>query len=266
MVAAAKLRKAQQRLMDARPYAQGLETILGHVAAQQDSGSHPLLEVREPENILYLVISSDRGLCGSFNANVNRRAQAEVDAHGDDVGTKLVTFGRKGSEFFTRREYAIQERFVNLLNDLEFSHAIITSNLLQKLYTSGEFDRVYAVHNWFKSAGTQEVLVKQLLPVEPNAPAAEDESHFQSVGFLYEPNPKAILDTIIPKNLNIQIWRMLLESYAAEQAARMVAMDSATDNAQEMIYQLSLSYNKARQAAITTEISEIVGGAEALQG
>ena len=265
MVAAAKLRRAQERLMNARPYAEGLNAILGHIAAQQSADTHPLLEVRDVKNVLYLVISSDRGLCGSFNANVNRQARRFVDEHAGQNGVKLITFGRKGFEFFTRRQYGIQEKFINLLNELEFAHAVRVSTAIQKLYTSGRFDRVFAVHNWFKSAGTQEVVVRQLLPLEPVMPEVE-QSKFELVDYLYEPGPREILDAIIPKNLNIQIWRMLLESYAAEQTARMVAMDSATDNAQDMIHQLTLSYNKARQAAITKEISEIVGGAEALRG
>ncbi|MFQ5649541.1 MAG: ATP synthase F1 subunit gamma [bacterium] len=263
MVAAAKLRRAQERLLDARPYAEGLKTVLAHVAAQEASTLHPLLAVREPKHICYLVVTSDRGLCGSFNANINRRAKAEVDGCNEATSVKIINFGRKGFEFFGRRGYEIHEKFINLFNELDFNHAVQVSSLIQKRYRAKEFDRVYAVYNRFKTAGTQILTVEQLLPIEPEMPEA---GKYEPVGFLYEPSATEILETIIPKNLNIQIWRMLLESYAAEQGARMVAMDSATENAHEMIYQLTLSYNKARQAAITKEILEIVGGAEALQG
>ncbi len=264
MVAAAKLRKSQERLLDARPYAEGLANILSHVAAQTQPGINPLLEEREVKNICYLVISSDRGLCGSFNANVNRTAKTEIDSAKESKSVKSIVFGRKAFEFFSRREYEIEEKFINLFNDLEFKHAVDVSRLLQKLYVERKFDRIMIVYNRFKSAGTQVTTIEQLLPVKPVV--VEIESQYQPVDFIFEPSAKEILDEIIPKNLNVQIWRTLLESSASEHGARMVAMDAATENAQEMIRGLTLKYNKARQAAITTEISEIVGGAEALQG
>ncbi len=263
MVAAAKLRRAQRRLLDARPYAERLNQVLAHVAAQEESSLHPLLEVREPRNICYLVVTSDRGLCGSFNANVQRRARLAIDAHDEQTHVQVINFGRKGFDFFSRRGYEIHERYINLFNELAFKHAIEVSRLLQKRYLEKEFDRVYVVYNQFKSAGSQVATIEQLLPIEPEMPEFD---RYQPVGYIYEPSPGEILDTLIPKNLNIQVWRTLLESSAAEHGARMVAMDAATDNAQEMIDQLSLTYNKARQAAITTEILEIVGGAEALRG
>jgi len=265
MVAAAKLRKAQGKLLDARPYAEGMNTILGHLAARETDIKHPLLEVREVKKICYLVLSSDRGLCGSFNANVQRMAKEQIDAYDDDVAVQLINFGRKGFEFFSRREYDIREKYQNVLNDLNFSHAQDVSRLIRKDYENKDFDQIFIVYNSFKSAGSQVVLIDQLLPVKPDDTVGKNKG-YESAGYLYEPSAQEILDEIIPKNLTIQIWRALLESVTAEQAARMIAMDAATENAQEMIFNLTLHYNKARQAAITTEISEIVGGAEALKG
>ncbi len=262
MVAAAKLRRAQERLLSARPYAESLRTIISHVAAQEDQSLHPLLAVRDPKRVGYLVITSDRGLCGSFNANVTRRAQVEIDSHQAGEAT-LSNFGRKGVEFFTRRGYELSERYVNLFNELEFRHAQEVAASIQSRYLSEEVDRVYVVYNRFKSAGSQEVRVDQVLPIEPAPPTAEK---YIPAEYFYEPSAQRILDEAIPRNLRTQIWLSLLESNAAEHGARMVAMDSATENAKEMIYNLTLTYNKARQAAITTEISEIVGGAEALRG
>lgn len=262
MVAAAKLRKAQARLISARPYAYRLGQLLSHVAAKEDRSLHPLLAVREPNRICYVVVTADRGLCGSFNANIIRMAKAEIDAHNSLEKTTLVTVGRKGFEHFSRRGFELIERYINLFDQLEFKHAVNISSLIQNLYQSKELDRVFVVYNEFKSAAVQRVIVEQLLPIEPQLPEFDK---YQPVDYLHEPSAGKILDEVCPKNLNIQMWRILLESYAAEQGARMVAMDAATDNAQEMIYDLTLYYNKVRQSTITKEISEIVGGAEALR-
>ncbi len=262
MVAAAKLRKAQEGLFNARPYAEGLNKILAHVAAQEANAVHPLLQVREPKRICYLVVTSDRGLCGSFNSNVERAARMAIDEQAD-VDVSVITFGRKGYDFFRHRAYELAEKYINLFNELDFEHARHVSSFVQERYVSCEYDQVFVAYNSFKSAGSQVVRLDQLLPVVPE-PAAPDQ--YRLAEYLYEPSAAEILDEIVPRNLNIQIWRALLESYAAEQAARMVAMDSATESAEEMIHDLTLHYNKVRQAAITTEISEIVGGAEALRG
>ncbi|MFQ5863712.1 MAG: ATP synthase F1 subunit gamma [bacterium] len=262
MVAAAKLRKAQARLISARPYAYRLGQLLSHVAAKENRSLHPLLAVREPNRICYVVVTADRGLCGSFNANIIRMAKAEIDAHNSLEKTTLVTVGRKGFEHFSRRGFELIERYINLFDQLEFKHAVNISSLIQNLYQSKELDRVFVVYNEFKSAAVQRVIVEQLLPIEPQLPEFDK---YQPVDYLHEPSAGKILDEVCPKNLNIQMWRILLESYAAEQGARMVAMDAATDNAQEMIYDLTLYYNKVRQSTITKEISEIVGGAEALR-
>lgn len=265
MVSAAKLRKAQERLLSARPYAERIHTLLAHVAAEVDRSKHPLLVEREVKNVLYLVVSADRGLCGSFNANVLRKAKFEIDAQkqNGEVELKLITIGRKGSEHFSRRGYPITEKHVNLFDNLEFKHAALISSQIQKMYQENHVDRVVAIYNEFKSAAVQKVIAQQLLPIQPEYPQMQI---YQPVEYLYEPSIDQILDVICPKFLNVQIWRMLLESYAAEQGARMVAMESASENAQEMIYDLTLYYNKVRQASITKEIAEIVGGANALRG
>ncbi|MCH7755502.1 ATP synthase F1 subunit gamma [candidate division KSB1 bacterium] len=263
MVAAAKLRRAQERLLNARPYAQRLEELLTHVTAQEDQqSSHPLLEVREANKLCYVVVTSDRGFCGGFNSNVIKRAKSEIDSQVSADAT-LLTVGAKGTDFYSRRDYQITEKYIDIFKDLDFQHASEISARIQELYQSQEVDRVFVVYNSFKSAGTHIVNVTQLLPLEPHQP---EEGAAVSADYLYEPEAGKILDEIIPKNINVQIWRILLESYAAEEGARMVAMDSATENAEEMIYDLTLHYNKVRQTAITTQISEIVGGAEALRG
>lgn len=263
MVAAAKLRRAQERLMEARPYAERLGDLLAHVAAQEGAAMHPLLKTREANRLCYIVVTSDRGLCGSFNSNSIRRAKAEIDSQLAAEEVTLLTVGRKATDFYIKRDYPVLEKYVGIFDSLEFQHSAHISTLIQDIYRSEACDRVFAVYNSFKSAGTQIIKVQQLLPIKAEAPEAGD---YQTVDYLYEPDPQKILEELVPKNLNVQIWRILLESYASEQGARMVAMDSATENASDMIYDLTLYYNKVRQASITKEISEIVGGAEALRG
>jgi len=260
MVAAAKLRRAQERLLRARPYAYRLNQVIGHVAARVDRNRHPLLAERPPKKVCYLVITADRGLCGSFNTNIVRRARTEISLHRDPPASMMVV-GKKGRDHFVRRGYPVLAEFVNLFQDLQFGHATAIASRIIHLYTSQDLDRVFVVYNEFKSPVQQRIVVEQLLPIIPLLP--EKEKH--PVDYLYEPSPDAILEALCPKHLNIQVWRLLLESFAAEQGARMVAMENATDNAEEMIFELTLYYNKVRQATITKEIAEIVGGAEALK-
>lgn len=261
MVASVKLRRAQERMLRARPYAHSIDELLGHVAAKIDRSLHPLLAEREPKNVCFVVITGDRGLAGSFNANITRLAKSEIDAHiAEGRSVSAITVGRKGFEFFNRRGYRLLEKYVNFFNDLEFRHAQDIGELIKSQFIGEELDRIYLVYNEFKSAIQQRIVVQQLLPIVPRPPR-EEKYH---VEFILEPSPDLILDTLCPKYLNIEVWHALLESYAAEMAARTAAMDAATENAQEMIDQLTLNYNKARQAAITKELSEIVGGAEAL--
>ncbi len=262
MVAAAKLRRAQERMQKARPYARSLDEMLGHVSAKVEANLHPLLAVREPKKVAVVVLSGDRGLAGSFNANIIRRAVNEIQslrAGGAEV--KLICVGRKSYEFFNKRNYTLLAHYINFFNNLEFSHAQDIAALINEKYVAADLDRVYLVYNEFKSVVQQKLVVQQLLPMVPRAPEAEK----YPADYLFEPAPAKLLDSLCPRYLNIEVWQALLESYAAELGARMSAMDAATENAQEVLEQLRLHYNKARQASITKELLDIVGGAEALQ-
>jgi len=261
MVAAAKLRRAQESLLRSRPYADRLSEVLAHLAGKVDRNLHPLLAMREARRLCYVVITADRGLCGSFNSNAIRRAKVEIESHSEEQQVQLITLGLKGYDYFSRRGYDILEHYVKFFNDLQFEHALDIASLIQEHYREASLDRVYLVYNEFVSPVRQRVVVEQLLPIVPEEPEGE---RFEA-DYLFEPSPGAILNELCPRYLNIRVWHSLLESYAAEQGARMAAMEAATDNASEMIYQLTLYYNKVRQANITKEIAEIVGGAEALK-
>jgi len=262
MVAAAKLRRAQEKIISARPYAYKLREVLADVAARVDRSMHPLLDVRSPEKVAYVVVTADRGLCGGFNANIIRKAEGIFTAGGGG-SLSVICAGRKGYEYFRRRNYPVIDHYTQFFNNLEYAHAQQITDRLIDLYIQKELDRIILIYNEFKSAIQQNVITEQLLPVE--ADESLKGSIFGNVDFIYEPEPLRILDTIVPLNIGIQIWRVLLESNAAEHGARMTAMDSATNNASDMIDSLTLLFNRLRQAAITKEISEIVGGAEALK-
>jgi F-type H+-transporting ATPase subunit gamma len=261
MVAAAKLRKAQNRLLSARPYAHQLSEIIGHVAARSKRKLHPLLEVRAVKKIAYVLVTADRGLCGSFNSNLIRRMITELEA-AKARKVQLITVGRKGFDFFHRREMPILATFKDFFNELDFTHAQLIAEELSKLYTSKKADMIVVIYNEFKSAVQQEIVVEQLLPIQP---VLTDNKRYP-VGFIFEPNAEAIMKQLCPMHLNVQMWRILLESSASEFGARMTSMETASENAEEMIKELVLYYNKARQASITKELTEIVGGADALKG
>ncbi len=262
MVAAAKLRKAQERIIAFRPYSYELRSLIAHLAARSgDVSQVPLLKRRPVEKVLMVVVTADRGLCGAFNSNIIRHASKQM-ADYTTFEVELFAVGRKGLEYFQHRDFVIQGEMINFFNHLRFEHAVQLSDRLVQLYLSGAFDRIEIIYNEFKSAIQQNVVSEQFLPFVPDPELAE--SH-ETVDFLYEPDKNAILNAVIPKHLHVQIWRILLESNAAEQGARMTAMENATDSAEEMIHDLTLHYNRTRQAAITKEIAEIVGGAEALK-
>jgi len=262
MVAAARLRKAQERITAIRPYAYDLKELIAHlIAVSPELRNVPLLARRPVEKVLLVVVTADRGLCGGFNSNILRAASRRVSEYGDKE-VALFTVGRKSTEFFTRRNYEVVEKKLNFFNALSFEDALEISRNLVSAYTDRTYDRIEIIYNEFKSAIQQNVIIEQFLPFVPDE---EMVSEKVQIDFLYEPDKMAIINEAIPKDLNVQAWRILLESNAAEQGARMTAMESATDNAQELIDKLTLFYNRARQAAITTEISEIVGGAEALK-
>jgi F-type H+-transporting ATPase subunit gamma len=261
MVAAAKLRKAQIRLISARPYAYEMEQVLGHIAARSKKEPVALLQTRKIKRVCYVIVTADRGLCGSFNANLIRRGVQEFESC--QVEKKIIfAVGRKGYEFFSRRSYPVKVHKIDLFNSLDFSHAQQISARLAQLYQKKLVDQIVVVYNEFKSAMQQKIIVEQFLPIKPVATSTDKFP----VGFIFEPNPEAILRRLAPLNLNIQMWRILLESSASELGARMTAMETASENAEDMIKELVLYYNKARQASITKELNEIVSGANALRG
>jgi len=261
MVAAAKLRRAQERMFAARPYAGGLRQVLASVAARVDINAHPLLQSREPErNVVVVVVTSDRGLCGAFNANVIRAAQNFIRDSAFE-GVELLTIGRKAGDFFRRRTIPIRRNvFVAQALSVEVAHEIADS--LIKDFVDEKIDGVYVVYNEFKSLIAQHVRAERLLPI---APEFEVDPNRPAIDYLYEPGPEQILSDLLPKHIEFQLYRVLLESAAAEQGARMTAMEAATKNASDMIDHLTLTYNRIRQAAITKEIIEIVSGASAAQ-
>ena len=261
MVAAAKLRRAQERMFAARPYAAGLRQVLASVSTRVDLSAHPLLQTREPEhNVVVVVVTADRGLCGAFNANVIRAAQNFIREHSFE-GVQLVTIGRKASDFFRRRTIPIR-RQVFVAQALSLDTAREIADDLIKDFISGDIDGVYVIYNEFKSLIAQQVRADRLLPIAREFEAAPEQ---QAIDYLYEPGPEAILSDLLPKHIEFQLYRVLLESAAAEQGARMTAMEAATKNASDMINHLTLTYNRIRQAAITKEIIEIVSGASAAQ-
>ena len=260
MVAAARLRRAQENIIKARPYSLKLRQVIRELAARTDRSVHPLLDDRSAKNVAIVVVTGDRGLCGSFNTNIIREAQQVMEEE-SEAKVSLITVGRKATDFFARRDFNISESLSNFFNELHFSHAAKLGQIIVQGYQQHGLDRVYLVYNEFKSAIQQFVIREQLLPIIPDE-FEEDESH---TDFLFEPSEKLILDAILPQYINIQLWRVLLESYAAEMGARMTAMENATESAGELIDMLTLHYNKARQAAITTELLEVVSGAESLK-
>jgi F-type H+-transporting ATPase subunit gamma len=263
MVAAAKLKRAQERILTARPYAHQLREVMSNLSQRVNRASHPLLSLRDGKTLELLVVTSDRGLCGAFNTNILRRAVEfleEQRRQGKRVSVSLA--GRKSIDFFKRRDWPIRQEWPGVFDRLSFEHALDIGQNIVSQYHEGTFDHLYVVYNEFKSAMQQEVIVEKLLPIES---LHLSEKPSMGGGYLYEPDEGELLATLLPKHFEIQTYRVLLESAAAEQAARMTAMDGATRNAGELIKKITLFYNKTRQAAITKELMDIVGGAEALK-
>jgi F-type H+-transporting ATPase subunit gamma len=256
MVSAAKLRRAQDAMFAARPYARKMLEVLNSLASRARTDAHPLLEERMGDRVLLVVVTADKGLAGGFNANIIRQGVQFLEAQkGRQVSLDLL--GRKGRDFFKRRAYRIRTEQVGLFQSLRFPAAQAIARDLIRIYVEGEFDQVFLLYNEFKSVIAQRVVVEQLLPIrkmalEPKEPAQD---------YLYEPGAGAIFDDLLPRHVEVQVWRALLESAAAEHGARMAAMDAATKNAAEAIDRLTLYMNKVRQAAITKEIIEVVSGA-----
>jgi F-type H+-transporting ATPase subunit gamma len=263
LVAAAKLRRAQERILEARPYAFKMAELVGALVRGLGEDKHPLLVRREGPRKLYVVITADKGLCGAFNSNVVRRA-LELLRGGSDGTTALLAVGRKARDFFRRRPWPLRGERLGFLDRPDFSAVQQLAHELMQAYLADEVDEVWLVFNEFRSVAVQRVTAERLLPIElPGGDAAAGEG--PPVDYLYEPDPVTILAALLPRHVEVQVYRALLETAAGEHGARMTAMEAASKNAQEMIGLLTIQYNKARQERITKELLDIVGGAEALR-
>ncbi len=260
LVAAAKLRRAQERILEARPYAHKMSDLLANLALRSSPDRHPLLARREGGRREVVIIAADKGLCGAFNANVNRRSLEFIRA-ADEVGLTLVVVGRKARDYYRRRRWTVKSAMVGFFDRLAYAHAAELSGKLIESYLAEETDEIHLIYNEFRSVAVQRVVRQQLLPITSAAVPADAAV----VDYLYEPSADSILAALLPRHVTIQVYRALMESLAAEYGARMTAMEAATQNAEEMIELLTIQYNKARQERITKELLDIVGGAEALR-
>jgi F-type H+-transporting ATPase subunit gamma len=262
MIAASRLRRAQDRVVSARPFAQRMLTVLNGLVARVEQDAHPLLRAPQEGSgrTLLIVITADRGLCGSFNSNVLKAAGQFIlnERQGQDIALGLI--GRKGRDFFRRRDFDVLYEQVGIFQRLTFGHAAALADAAMEQFTSGAVSSVYLVYNEFKSVMSQRIVLERLLPI----PRLEAGASGPPVDYLYEPDPEAIFSALLPRHVQVQVYRALLESNAAFYAAQMTAMDAATRNSAEMIDNLTLYMNKVRQAAITREIIEVVSGAQAL--
>jgi len=265
MVAAAKLRRATESILNARPYAKKISVLLSHLVNEDDKLSNPLFAEREIKNVAVVIVTADRGLCGAFNTNIIREASSYVEEEikQKSLDYQLYCLGKKGADYFRRRDYNIAAAYPGIFSQIDYTTAQKLVGEIIPKYLDGSIDKVIIIFNEFKSIIQQKIVVEQFLPIASHD-EKENDKH-ESTNYIYEPDQKAIFNYLIPKHLKGQMWRVLLESNASEFAARMTAMDNATTNAKELIRTLSLTYNSKRQAAITTEILEIVSGANALK-
>lgn len=264
MVSAAKLRRAQQAVLATRPYAEKMGVIIANLVPQVKEFSHPLLTERPKERALILLLTGDRGLCGGFNANISKAVEKFVRTNPENFQhIDIAIIGRKGNDYLKRRSgMNIVKVYENITADINYQTAALLAEELSTAYTEEKYDVIYLYYNNFRSVISQVITRIQLLPV--TMPEGEDDL-YTGVDYIFEPNPAEVLCQLLAKNVEVQIFRALLESRASEQGARMTSMDSATKNASEMIGKLTLMYNRARQAAITTELMEIISGAEAIK-
>ena len=261
LVAAAKLRRAQERILAARPYASRMKEMLGNLVVAADGAAHPLLEQREGPRRQVVIITADKGLAGAFNSNVLRRSLDFIRSSNTQEVT-LVVVGRKARDFYRRRQWSIKRDMLGFWDRLAYGHAQELADYFMQQYLGGEVDEVYLIYNEFRSVALQRPVREQLLPI----PRTEGgEAGDAGVDYIYEPSPEAILGDLLPRHVRMQVYRALMESLAGEYGARMTAMEAATKNAKEMIEVLTIQYNKARQEKITKELLDIVGGAEALK-
>ena len=269
MVAAAKLRKAQNRMTSVRPFANKMREVAARLVSS-NSSKHLILRVPEETNrVAMIVVGSDRGLCGGFNNNLFKVVEITINEEysqfAENGTLDLITIGKKAGAYFTKRKYNVVERHPGFFDDLQYDSASeIMQNAVEK-FINGDYDKVLIAFNEFKTVIAQNRKVEQVLPIDPSTLLKEGESIDANADYIYEPDPDTILKKLLPVYLNMQLWKAVLDSNAAEQGARMAAMDNATENAKELKEELQLKYNQARQSAITTEISEIVSGAQALK-
>jgi F-type H+-transporting ATPase subunit gamma len=271
MVAASKLRKAQNSIIQMRPFAAKLKEILQNLSASLNAGDDAsgFSEQRIPKKVLLIIISSNRGLCGAFNANVIKMTIRQIaEKYADQYKSgdiSLITIGKKVSEFFGKQKFNILASHDELFDDITFENVSAITEKVMQSFVDKEFDIIEIIYNQFKNVATQNLMAEQFLPVEP-VELKDGENQNTKADYIFEPSKEEIIQDLIPKSLKVQFYKAILDSHAAEHGARMTAMQQATDNAQELLKNLNLAYNKARQAAITNEILEIVGGAEALKG
>jgi F-type H+-transporting ATPase subunit gamma len=272
MVAASKLRKAQTAIIKLRPYAAKLNEIMQNLSASiGDSDDSKFTQQRNPEKVLLIVITSNRGLCGGFNSNIIKATLNLLSTTFYDQQQKgnvsFITIGRKASEYFRKRGYKVVESHDELFDNLTFENISQLAEQLMKAFTEKTYDCIQIVYNQFKNAAVQRLVIEQYLPILPIAPGVPDsKKHTNHADYIFEPDQQTIIRMLIPKSLRIQLYKSILDSFASEQGARMTAMQQATENAKEILRSLKISYNKARQYSITKELLEIVAGAEALKG
>ena len=259
MVAAAKLRTSQNNMEQCRPYSKEVLELINNLMSDCNASKFSLMEERKIKKTLYVVITSDRGMAGAFNTNIIKKAQKDIDKSGKEHSI-IMCIGKKSRDYFKSRNFNVTSEHTDFWNNLNFDYSIAFGKEIIDLFLSKEIDNVKVYYNEFKNLATQIIQKVDFLPLKYNSNDMVEKNDDK----LYEPSKSEILSELIPKHINIQIWQFLLESYASEQAARMFAMENATENAGDMIKELGLQYNKARQSAITTEIIEIVSGANAL--
>jgi F-type H+-transporting ATPase subunit gamma len=261
LVAASKFRRAQERILAARPYATKMRELLGGLAGHTEDETHPLLARRETGRKRLVIVTADKGLCGAFNSNILRESLRFLRGPGETSVT-LVVVGKKARDFYRRRQFTVKSEMLGIFDRLAYSHAQELAGGLMQDYLAEEVDEVHLMYNEFRSVAVQRPVRQQLLPIEAQGDGDDGGSHEE---YLYEPGPEAILASLLPRHVTIQVYRALMESAAGEFGARMTAMEAASKNAREMINLLTIQYNKARQERITKELLDIVGGAEALR-
>jgi len=267
MVSAAKLKRATNAIIQLRPYAEKLKDILANLSASVEGASSPFMTVRKPKKILLVVVTSNRGLAGAFNANILKATNLLISEKYSEQhkkgNVKIIAIGKKGQDYYIKNKYPVLGNHSELFAKLNFENTSKITDLIMKGFIEGEFDKVEVVYNQFKNAAVQFLQTEQLLPLLP-AQNKENQPTQTTVDYILEPSKEEIIEQLIPKSIKIQLYKAVLDSHASEHGARMTAMDKATENAGELLKSLKLSYNQARQAAITTELTEIVSGAAAL--